>query len=85
MFVYYFVDPDLRVGIFLEKVGAAENGSVNFEIGDICTSGHLHLRLKKISCRACLLFYCFLVFIAFKISFKSSFELYFYLLITGFF
>ena len=48
MFVYYFVDPDLRVGIFLEKVGAAENGSVNFEIGDICTSAHLHLRLKKI-------------------------------------
>ena len=71
MFVYYFVDPDLRVGIFLEKVGAAENGSVNFEIGDICTSAHLHLRLKKISCRACLFFIAFWFLLLLKYLLKA--------------
>ena len=31
----------------------------NFEIGDRGTSVHLDQRLKKISCRTCLLFYYF--------------------------
>ena len=53
MFVYHFVDPDLRLEIFFEKEGAAENGSVDFEIEGIGISGHLNWRLKEISCRAC--------------------------------
>ena len=32
MFVYHFVDLDLRVGIFFEKEEAAKNGEVDFEI-----------------------------------------------------
>ena len=32
MFVYHFVDLDLRVGIFFEKEGAAKNGEVDFEM-----------------------------------------------------
>ena len=59
MLVYHFVDPDLRVGTFFQKDGAAENGGVGFEMGDISTSPHLHSRLKKISCRACLFSNCF--------------------------
>ena len=59
MFVYHFVDPDLRVETFFEKDEAAENGGVDFEIRDIGLSAHLYLRLKKISCRACLLSYYF--------------------------
>ena len=58
MFVYHFVDPDMKVETFSEKDEVAENGGVDFEIGDIGTSS---LRLKKISCRVCLLYYCFLV------------------------
>ena len=45
MFVYHFIDPDLKVEIFFEKEGkegAAKNGGVAFEIGDISTSTHLH-------------------------------------------
>ena len=57
MFVYHFVDSDLRVEIFLEKEETTENGSIDFEIGDIGTSAHLYRRLKKISCRVCLLFH----------------------------
>ena len=38
MFVYYFVDPDLRVEKFFEKQGAAEMEGVDFEIKDIGTS-----------------------------------------------
>ena len=37
MFVYQFVDPDLRFEIFFEKEGTAENGDVDFEKGDIDT------------------------------------------------
>ena len=48
MFVYHFVDPDLRVETFFEKDEAAENGGVDFEIRDIGLSAHLYLRLKKI-------------------------------------
>ena len=42
MFVYHFVDPDLRVEIFFEKDRAAERGGVGFEIGDIGTSVPLY-------------------------------------------
>ena len=48
MFVYHFVDPDLRVEIYFEKEGSAENGGVDFEIGDIDTSAYLYWRLKKL-------------------------------------
>ena len=58
-YVYYFVDPDLRVEIILKKAGTAENGGIDYEIGDIGTSAHWYWRLKKISCGACLLFYYF--------------------------
>ena len=60
-FVYHFADSDLKVETFFEKDGATENGGINFEIGDIGTSAHLYWRLKKMSCRACLLFHCFIV------------------------
>ena len=60
MFTYHFVDPDLRVEIFFKTMGAAENECVDFEIEDIGTSTHLYWKLKKISCRACLLFHYFL-------------------------
>ena len=40
MFVYHFVDPDLRVEIIFRKEGAAENGRIDFEIVDIDTSAH---------------------------------------------
>ena len=49
------------VEIYFEKEGAAENGIVDFEIGDIGTSAKLYWNLKKISCRACLLFINFWV------------------------
>ena len=52
-----FVDPELRFDIFFEKERAAENGHVDFDVRDIGTSAHLYWWLKKISCRACLLFY----------------------------
>ena len=42
MLVYHFVDPDLRVETFLKTDEAAENGGVDFEIGDIGPSAHLH-------------------------------------------
>ena len=61
MFVYHFIDLDLRVEIYFEKEGAAENGIIDFEIGDIGTSTELYWNLKKISCRACLLFINFWV------------------------
>ena len=83
MFVYHFVHTDLRVEIFLEKEGAAENGSVDFKIGYTGTSAHLYWRLKKISCRVCLPFYCF--FGDKKIAFKSFLELHFHRFITEFF
>ena len=74
MFVYHYVDPDLRVEIFLKKEGADENGSVDFEIGDIDTSAQLYWGLKKTSFRTCLLF---LLFFGDKnkITCKSSLDL----------
>ena len=56
MFVYHFVDPDMSVEIIFRKEGTAENEGIDFEIGDIGTSTHWYWRLKKISCRAGLLF-----------------------------
>ena len=58
MFVYHFVDPDLKVEIFLVKGKPAENEGVDFEIG---TSARLYWRLQKVSCKACPLFHCFLM------------------------
>ena len=40
MFVYYFVDPDLRVEIIFRKEWTAESGGIDFEIVDIDTSAH---------------------------------------------
>ena len=80
MLVYHFVDPDLRVKIIFRKEGTTENGRIDFEIEDIGTSAHWYWRLKKISCRACLLFCYF--FGDKKIAFKSLFDLYFH---PGFF
>ena len=42
MFVYHFVDLDLRVETFFEKHEAAENGGLDFEIRDIGTSSNLY-------------------------------------------
>ena len=42
MFVYHFVDPELRLQLFFVKKGAAKTEGVDTEIGDIGTSTHLH-------------------------------------------
>ena len=42
MFVYHFVDLDLRVETFFKNDEARENGGVEFEIGDICIYVHLY-------------------------------------------
>ena len=42
MFVNHFVDSNLRIETFFEKDGVAENGGVEFEIGDIGTSANLY-------------------------------------------
>ena len=42
MFVYHFVDPELRLQLLFVKKGAAENEGVDTETGDIGTSTHLH-------------------------------------------
>ena len=41
MFVYHFVDPDLRIEKFFKKDKAPENGGVDVEIGDMynCIEG----------------------------------------------
>ena len=59
MFVYHFVDHDHRVEIFFKKEEAKENWGVDFEIGHIDTSAHLYWRLKKLSCKTCLV--CFFI------------------------
>ena len=33
MFIYNFVDPDLKVEINFRKEGTTENGGIDFEIG----------------------------------------------------
>ena len=83
MFVYHFVDPDQKVKILFEKEGVAENGGVDFEIGNIGTSAHLYYRLKKILYRANLLSYCF--YGSKEIELKSSFGLYFHPFFNEFF
>ena len=40
MFIYYFVDPDLRVEIKFRKKRTAENGGIDFEIVNIDSSAH---------------------------------------------
>ena len=42
MFVYHFVDPDLKVEIIFWKEGTAENVGIDFEIVDADTSAHLY-------------------------------------------
>ena len=66
---YHFVDLDLRVEIFFEKEWAGENGGLNFEIGDIGTSAQVYWKLKKVSCKACLL--CFFTFFSYKKIFQK--------------
>ena len=38
MFVYHFVDPDLRFEIIFRKEGTAENRGIDFEVVDVGTS-----------------------------------------------
>ena len=38
MFVYNFVHSDMRIGIIFRKEETAENGRIDFEVGDIGTS-----------------------------------------------
>ena len=40
MFIYYFVNPDLRVEIIFRKERTSVNGGIDFEIVDIGTSAH---------------------------------------------
>ena len=49
IFVYHFVDPDLKVEVIFRKEGIAENGGIDFEIGDIGTSPDWYWMLKKIA------------------------------------
>ena len=83
IFVYHFVDLDLKVEIFFEKEGAVENRDVDFEIGDVGTSAHLYWRMTTILFRACLVFYYF--FGDKKIAFKNIFDLHFHLFIIELF
>ena len=49
IFVYHFVDLDLKVEVTFRKEETAENGGVDFEIEYIDTSAHWYWRLKKIA------------------------------------
>ena len=42
MFVYNFVDNNLRVAIIFRKEGTAKNGGIGFEIMYIDTSAHCY-------------------------------------------
>ena len=46
MFVYYFVDPDLRVEIIFRKEGTTESGDIDFEIVDIGISAHWYYSIS---------------------------------------
>ena len=48
MFVYHFIDPDLRAERFFEKERTAENGVVDFEIGEIGTFAHLYCMQNRL-------------------------------------
>ena len=58
-FVHHFVDPDLTLEKFFEKDRTAENRGADFEIDGKATPANVYWSLKKISCKACLLFYCY--------------------------
>ena len=49
IFVYHFVNPDLKVEVISKKDGKDENGGIDFKIGDIGTSAHWYWRLEKIA------------------------------------
>ena len=49
IFVYHFVNPNLKVKVIFRKEGTAKNGGIDFEIGDIDISAHWYWRLKKIA------------------------------------
>ena len=85
MFVYHFVDPNLRVEIVHKKEGEAKNGGLDFEIGDTNISEHLYWGLKEISCRPCMFFLLFFFFGNKKVAFKCSLGLYFQPLVIEFF
>ena len=69
--------------MFFEKEGAADKRPIDVEIGSETSPAHLCWKLNKISCRACLLSYCFLW--QKSSAFKSSIGLYFQPLIIAFF
>ena len=47
MLIYHFVDPDLGVVRFCEKVGATQKGGIYFEIEDSGTCSTLALQVKE--------------------------------------
>ena len=55
--LFLFSEPDQKIEIFFEKEGAAEESNVDFEIGVNAPAARQCCRLRKISCRAYLLFY----------------------------
>ena len=57
MLIYHFTDPDRGVKIFFGKEGATEKVALILKYGIELPVAHLHLGLKKISCRVCLLWY----------------------------
>ena len=61
MLVYHLVDPSLRTEIFFRKEQAAENGGIDFEMGDIGTSAHWYWRLEKFHAEPIYFFITFLV------------------------
>ena len=64
----------LRVETLFEKDGAAENGSVDFEIGNVGTTAHFYGRTNKNSCSARQL----IVFLVKKKALKRSYDLFFH-------
>ena len=63
----------LNIWVFLKKEGATEKGGLDFEIGGLGAFVNLCWWLKKLSCRACLLFYGFLVTKKIKVILTCSF------------
>ena len=59
IFAHHPLDPDLIVETFFKKKGAVEYEGADFEMVDLGTSAHVCWRFKKVSCRTCLLMYCF--------------------------
>ena len=60
IFVYHFVDAELKVEVIFSKEGTAENGGIDFEIGDIGTSTHWYWRKKNIAFKKAFLIGSFL-------------------------